>query len=93
MDRRKQLNEIRREIDVNVFNMLEGTSAENAVPCCVTLEVNGMDEEFCPTIEEIYREDEDIWCSDGYGKVFDYNELDIYQAAQVEAELSDYFKK
>ena len=93
MDRRNQLREIRREIDENVLKMLEGTSAENAVPCNITLEVPNMDEELCPTIEEIYREGDDIWCANGYGSIYDFNELSLDEAAQVEAELSDYFKK
>lgn len=93
MDRRPQLDQIRREIYENVLKMLEGTSSEDCAPCCVTLETPGMDEEFCTTIEEIYREDEDIWCANGFGNIFDFNELDIYQMAQVEAELSDYYKK
>lgn len=96
MDRRNQLDKIRREIFENVYNMLEGTSEENTVPCYVTLETPGMDEEFCTHLEKIYRDDEydeAIWCSDESGNVIDFDELDIYQMAQVEAELSDYFKK
>ena len=92
MDRRNQLDKIRREIFENVYNMLEGTSEENTVPCYVTLETPGMDEEFCTDIEEIYRDDEDIWCATD-GNIFDFNELDIYQMAQIEAELSERNKK
>ena len=92
MDRRPQLDEIRREIHENVLNMLENTSAVECAPCCVTLETPGMDEEFCTTIEEVYRENEDIWCNTDNGNIFDFDELDIYQMAQIEAELSDYYK-
>jgi hypothetical protein len=73
--------------------MLEGTSEENAAPCYVILDTPCMDEEFCVHLEKIYRDDEEIACSDDRGNVISFDELDIYQMAQVEAELSDYFKK
>ena len=93
MDRRSQLYNIRIEIFENVLKMLEGTSPENAAPCYAILETPGMDDEFWTRMEKIYRDDEDILCVDSFEKVFDFNELDIYQMAQVEEQLSEYYKK